>query len=58
MPFNTNFPLKQATEVSFDLLQEMFKRIIKKIKYFIILFADMHLSKFKLLFLKRFFLKN
>jgi hypothetical protein len=39
-------------------LQEMFKRIIKKIKYFIILFADMHLSKFKLLFLKRFFLKN
>ena len=28
MPFNNNLPLKQATEVLFDLLHEIFKRII------------------------------
>jgi hypothetical protein len=36
IPFNTNLPLKQATDVLFDLLQEMFKRIKKPTKYFII----------------------
>lgn len=35
MPFNNNLPLKQATEVLFDLLHEIFKRIKKATKYFI-----------------------
>ena len=35
MPFNTNLPLKQVNKVLFDLLQEMFKRIKKPTKYFI-----------------------
>lgn len=39
MPFNTNLPLKQATEVSFYLLQEIFKRIIKANRYFTINFG-------------------
>ena len=39
MPFNTNLPLKQAIVVLFDLLQEIFKRIIKATRYFTMIFG-------------------